>query len=108
MLIEITGGSDDLIEVSGCRGGDEFCNPESVLVKLAGNLVAPDGSGIRINALYDNGCWAFSVGLIDEDIPWPNWDISITEGDRPYNTLMFIDAPEGTEFRVDEKYEFTH
>lgn len=108
MRIEITGGSDDLIEVSGCEGEDEYCNPESVLVKLSGNLVAPDGAGVRINALYDNGCWSFSVGLIDEDTPWPGWDMEITEGDRPYNTLLTIDAPEGTRFIVDDKYHSTH
>lgn len=104
MRIEITGNNDDLIEVSGCEGEDEYNNSADTLVKLSGNLVAPDGSGVRVHALYENGCWSFSVGLLDEDTPWPGWDMTITEGDRAYNTLLSIDAPEGTKFIVDDKF----
>jgi hypothetical protein len=103
MEISISGGSDDLIEIFGCEGEDEFCNASSGIVKLAGNFIAPDGKGMRVHALYD-GTWSFALGLLDEDHEWADWPVVIEQGDRPYNTLVRVEAPEGTKFVLDDKY----
>ena len=107
MTITISGASDDLIEIDGCEDADEFCNPQSGTVKLAGNFVAPDGSGVRLYALYD-GTWSFALGLMDEDHQWAGWPVTVEQGDRDYNTLVRLEAPAGTRFVLDDEYHFTH
>lgn len=110
MDILITGASDDLIEFEGVPDYDEFCNSGTSPIKFSGNLVAPDGSGVRVIVIYDShgkqssGCWFVAVGKIDEDIDYPNWPTVISEGDRPYNTLVTIEAPDGTALVPDEQY----
>ena len=47
-MITIYGASDDLVEVEGCKGAGEFCTDD-----WQGELVAPDGSQMRVYARYD-------------------------------------------------------
>jgi hypothetical protein len=64
------GSSDDLIEVEGVKGGDEFLsesNSSNELIAGVFNL----GGLVRIYAIYD-ACWSFAVSKVDEDIPLPN------------------------------------
>jgi hypothetical protein len=103
MIITIYGSSDDLIEVEGCEGADEFNSYEQGLLMWRGDLVAPDGSQMRVHAVLD-GCWSFAVGMVDEGAPLPRWPLTIDQGgaehSRPgyptYSTVVLIDAPEGT------------
>lgn len=110
MDIKITGASDDLIEFEGIPEYDEFCNSNNFPIKFSGNLVAPDNSGVRVIVIYDShgeqasGCWSVSVGKIDEDTAYPEWPIMVTQGDRDYNTLMTIEAPDGTILIPDSKF----
>jgi hypothetical protein len=57
------GSSDDLIEVDGVKGGDEFnaYTPGDNCYAGSFNL----GGKMRIHAIYD-GCWSFAVGQVDE------------------------------------------
>lgn len=110
MDIRITGGSDDLIEFEGIPEYDEFCNAGTSSIKFSGNLIAPDDSGVRVIVIYDSegressGCWSIAVGKIDEDTEYPEWPIMVSKGDRNYNTLMTIEAPDGTILIPDAKY----
>lgn len=94
MKIRIYGASDDLIEVEGCEGADEFNSYERGPVMWRGDLHAPDGDAMRAYALYD-GCWSIALGQVDEGKPLPDWDIEILQIGR-YSSMAQIDAPEGT------------
>jgi hypothetical protein len=100
-MITIYGASDDLVEVDGCEGADEFgaYGSKANEVNWHGDLVAP-GTGaaeqMRVTAIYD-GCWHFAIGQVDEDVPLPPWGTGI--GQHPevsYSALLSIDAPAGT------------
>lgn len=100
-MITIYGASDDLVEVAGCEGADEFNSDD-----WWGALAAPDGSAMLIHASYDGGtdgsCWQIGVSQVNEESPLPGWPVTITQApamnpDNPgYSPLLSIDAPEGT------------
>lgn len=98
-MITVYGASDDLIEVDGCKGADEF-NAYGDPTNWHGDLIAPDGSQMRIMASYErNGCWSVGACQVDEDVPFPAWPVTIRAArDREprYTAVMEIDAPEGT------------
>lgn len=101
VLIVIFGVTDDLVEVSGCEGADEFD------VGLAGrwqaDLVAPGGTEqMRVHCWYDDGCWQVGVGQVLEECQLPLWPVSIAQApamnpaNPGYSAMLSIDAPEGT------------
>jgi hypothetical protein len=96
-MITIYGYSDDLVEVSGCKGADEF-NTNNFEADLA---PAGEGGQMTVYCRYErSGCWSVGIGLVDEDVPFPNWALSIRQGRREdeavYTAVLEIDAPEGT------------
>ena len=99
-MITIYGASDDLVEVGGCEGADEF----NVRDRWQADLVAPGGTEqMRVHCWYDDdGCWQVGVGQVLEDVQLPAWPVSITQAqamnpDNPgYSAMLSIDAPEGT------------
>jgi len=95
-MITIYGASDDLVEVDGCKGADEFCTDN-----WSADLVAPDDSQMSLWCWYTlGGTWAVGIAQTDEDHPLPAWPITITQApamnpDNPgYSVLLHIDAPE--------------
>jgi hypothetical protein len=100
-MITIYGASDDLVEVAGCEGADEF-NSDS----WTADLIAPDGARMRVHAEYgvgdDGSCWMIGVSQFDEEHQLPGWPVTITQApamnpDNPgHSGLLSIDAPEGT------------
>jgi hypothetical protein len=105
-LITIYGASDDLVEVAGCEGADEFCTD-----RWQGDLAPPgEVEQMRVHCWYDNdGCWQVGVGMVDEDVPFPAWPLSFAQGGVTadalagkapatprYSVVLTIDAPEGT------------
>lgn len=100
-MITIYGCSDNLVEVAGCDGADEFyVNGDS---RWQGDLTSPDGTQMRVHCWFDDdGCWQVGVGQTDDDHQLPPWPITITQQlamspDNPgYSALLSIDAPEGT------------
>lgn len=97
-MITIYGASDDLVEVAGCDGADEFNTDD-----WFSDLIAPDDSRMRVHCRFEiNGCWSVGVGQVDEDHQLPGWPVTITQApamnpDNPgYSALLTIDAPEGT------------
>lgn len=98
MTITIYGASDDLVEVAGCDGADEFSSDD-----WSAGLFAPDGSGMRVYCRYEShGCWSAGVAQVDEEHPLPGWPVTITQApamnpDNPgYSALLTVDAPDGT------------
>jgi hypothetical protein len=96
MKIRIYGASDDLIEVEGCEGADEFNTYERGPVMWRGDLRAPTGDAMRAYAPYD-GCWSIALGQANDDGPIPSWPITIAPApDTSYSTMAEVDAPDGT------------
>ncbi len=95
-MITIEGASDDLVEVVGCEGADEF--PVDGKGVWRGDLVARGGTEqMRIYAEWDaarNGCWLIVAVPTDEDVPMPDWPVSVKH--EGYNMTVGIDAPAGT------------
>jgi hypothetical protein len=99
-VIRFYGASDDLIEVEGCPGADEFNSYEKRYM-WHGDLIAPGGrESMRIHAIYD-GCWAFAIGQTGESVPLPDWPVHFTQsyrgdGTPGYSAVLDVEAPEGT------------
>ena len=83
------GGSDDIIDVTGCHGADEFYSSDADgPVRAKFNL----GGQVRIYALYD-GCWSFAVGQVDEGTPLPEWPVTVRQSTTTaYSTEMTIEV----------------
>jgi hypothetical protein len=96
-MITIYGASDDLVEVGGCKGADEFSTDN-----FAADLIAPDDSQMSVFCWYDlSGCWAVGIGQTEEDHPLPGWPMKILQGGAyayspDYSAVLEIDAPDGT------------
>jgi hypothetical protein len=91
--LKMYGASDDLIECEGVHGTEEFNVCAETGQAHATFLL---GNALRIHAIYD-GCWCFAVGLIDEDIPLPDWPIRILNSTKcSYSVALEIDVPDGT------------
>lgn len=87
-----SGASDDLIEIEGVKGGDEYSGMTGRDEIVAGTFNV--GGKLRVRALYD-GCWSFAVGQVDEDIPLPDWPISVTQHpETPYSVALVIECPD--------------
>jgi hypothetical protein len=93
-----TRASDDLIEVEGCEGADEFTVDKNN--RWQGDLVAPGGTEqMRVRAEYDpdgSGCWVISLSQTDESVPLAAWGNGTGQEPGGYSTLVRVDAPEGT------------
>jgi hypothetical protein len=95
--VVFSGCSDDLVNVDGCEGGDEF--------QAYGNGASPHvattflltgfGGAVHVHAIY-NGCWSFAVSQTDEDQPLPPWPIALRVGENGYSADLVITAPVGT------------
>ena len=97
-MITIYGASDDLVEVDGCEGADEF-NADD----WSADLIAPNGDQMRVYVRYElTGCWSVGVGQSDEKHQLPGWNITIGQApamnpDNPgYSAKFTINAPAGT------------
>lgn len=93
-IIKVSGYSDDLVEVEGCKGADEFEYPSKGLWR--GDLIAPNGESMRVHVFYDE-CWHVSFGQVAEGIPFPEgWVFAWENQEKLYAVTAVINAPEGT------------
>jgi hypothetical protein len=95
--ITFYGSSDDLVEVDGCEGADEFNVYDTI---WRAELKAPDDSGLQVFASYD-GSWGFGVSQLDENAPIPSWPLSFGTHANGYSVLLNIEAPDGTVLRYE-------
>lgn len=94
--ITISGASDDLVEVSGVPGEDEF---SAVSGNWRGIIVAPDGATAIVYVdLRHNACWTVALGQYEEDYSLPDWPVSIAVDEElcRYSTRALIEVPDGT------------
>lgn len=92
--LSVYGSSDDLIEMEGIEGADEF-NPKGFRDSddiMASFDVVSGVDGLRIYAIYD-GCWSFAVGQTNDSYPLPDWPIRITN-EHDYSVRLEIDCPD--------------
>lgn len=92
--LKIYGASDDLLEVSGLPGADEF----NVYGNRYMGCLRVKGEGIHINihAIYD-GSWAFSINsqMGNDCDELPEWKIDREWGaDTPYSETLRISCPD--------------
>lgn len=78
------GHSDDLVIIANGKDEDEYYGRE---FNLIGN-----GYGMKVKAVY-YGCWTFAVGQLDEDIPFPDWNIKHEA--KGYSMHVTISVPDG-------------
>lgn len=96
--LTVYGASDDLVELDGIDGADEFSigNKDS----WTGVLVAPNGETALLYVDYRrNGCWTTALGLYEEDYSLPDWPVTITvdaKNGSSYSTYMTVEVPDGT------------
>lgn len=92
--VTIYGASDDLVEVEGVPGADEFGAYSSRAHVGYFELISESTMGrLRVHCIYD-GCWHFSFGQVEEGDPWPQWPISTTfDG---YSAKHSIEVPDDT------------
>lgn len=91
--IRINGASDDLVEVAGCKGADEFTYPSQG--PWRGDLIAPDGGQLRLHVFLSDGCWQVAVGQVDENVALPDWPLSFRQ-ESSYAVELAVEAPDGT------------
>lgn len=96
--VKFYGASDDLVEIEGIKGEDEFyfhptCESEKGIGLSQAFLVGSGAGGLKVYAIYD-GCWHFSIGPIDEDIEMPQWPIRYSLYESGYSVLLEIDVPD--------------
>lgn len=84
------GASDDLVEVTGIDGADEFCSDEITFI-----VVSPDGDRIRVDATYD-GLWGFRLLQVEEEDVVPSWPVRFTPSPTSHSIQLEIDVPVGT------------
>jgi len=90
--ITFYGSSDDLIEIEGAPGADEYY-ADTDREEPEGRFIV--GGKILVMALYDkNGCWSFSLGQLHEDVPFPDWPISFRQHENGYSVELTIEAPD--------------
>lgn len=102
--ISVYGSSDDLVEFEG-EGEVRFLDEESRGSRLEAEyylgsgdkstflVEGSEGDQAYIYAYYE-GCWHFSVGLVEEDIPIPaGWAVSIGQSaENGYSAELKIRA----------------
>jgi len=93
--LTVYGSSDDLIEIGGVEGADEF---NEVNGHWSGVIEAPNGdTAILYVDCRSNGCWTAALGLYEEDYLLPDWPVTVTAGEmNTYSTFTTITVPDGT------------
>lgn len=98
------GASDDLIEVNGIEGADEFnVIGEDRSIYVATFEVVAGAEGVLVHALYD-GTWSFAPARDfdgDEKQPMPAWPMRVGQSEEvPYSTKLSIEVPDGAAVRL--------
>src|SRR5690348_4463487 len=98
-MIAIYGAADDLVEVRGDVGDEEFTASSDD--DWSADLIGPDGAQMHVFAAYlPSGCWVVGACPADEDTPMAPWPVTTRgangDGEPSYSGILVIDAPEGT------------
>jgi hypothetical protein len=94
--VRVYGSSDDLIEVEGIEGEDEFNETKGGWV---GVLESLDGDTALLYVDYrKNGTWTVTLGLWEDDYILPAWPIRLysDKAVNGYSVVAEITVPDGT------------
>lgn len=94
--VTIYGASDDLIEVEGIDGADEFNDTSG---HWRGLLEAPNGEAAIVYVDYrPDGTWTVALGVFEEGILLPAWPQSfeVNPANCEYSVTATIEVPDGT------------
>lgn len=97
--VTIFGASDDLIEIDGIDGADEFNDTSG---HWRGILEAPNGETALVYVdLRRGGTWTVALGQFEEDYALPAWPQRYeTDFDlSAYSVKATIEVPDGTTIR---------
>lgn len=96
-ILNAYGHSDDLVELTGIPGADEYPISKN---KWVGVIEAPNGDTALLYVDYrSNGCWTVTLGLYEEDYSLPDWPVTVTvDPDKAnrYSTYFTVEVPDGT------------
>lgn len=93
----ISGASDDLVEIEGIEGADEFSLGTGN--GWTGILEAPNGETALVYVDYrQGGTWTVALGQFEEDYKLPAWPHSFV-ADGGYSVVATIEVPDGTTIR---------
>lgn len=92
--VRFYGASDDLVEIEGIEGADEF-NVGDGRIWQAGFVIESRPFKMLVSALYGpGGVWSFAPGMVDDGDPLPPWPMRIGQCQDPlYSTTLEIDVP---------------
>lgn len=93
-IITFQGASDDLVEIDGAPGADEFNVYEEN--GYAGTWLVESLADVRflVDAYY-RGTWSFAMRQADEGIPFPDDMMALTTTNdtiNGYTTMLWIDT----------------
>ncbi len=90
--VTIYGTSDDLVEVEGIIGGDEFNTDRNDTVNLCiGGILL-----IKMSYGKYGATWTTEMGQMFDDVPIPyEWDIFLTQHSNGYSVQVNLDIPDG-------------
>ncbi len=95
--ILISGSSDDLVEIEGVEGADEFSLGTGD--GWTGILEAPNGETALVYVDYrPGGTWTVALGQFEEDYKLPAWPQSFV-ADGGYSVVATVEVPDGTTIR---------
>ncbi len=89
--VTIYGTSDDIVEVEGIIGGDEFTVDRNGTVNLC------IGGILLVNMSYGKygSTWTVEIGQVFEEVPIPDeWDIFLTQHTKGYSVQVNLDIPD--------------
>lgn len=104
-VVTFQGASDDLVEIDGCPGADEFpADPE-----YDGGLfvLETDEHGLLVKVTYEaHGCWSVAVMPREEDEAIPAWPLAWGEPMNGYTACLAITCPPDVRLRRIEGVAF--
>lgn len=96
-MMRIYGVSDDLVEIEGVDGGDEYGAFDRVTRIEIGDR---ESGGLIVEMEYrENGCWAATAIPLADDVAIP-WPVRVVLGGRGYSAQIEIDCQRDTPHRV--------
>jgi len=99
--LRMYGYSDDLVEVEGLAGADEYSADgwRDIASAATFRLLGPQHS-CRIHAIYDDrACWSFAVAPLEEGRPLPPWPVRLSLSDCGRSAVLEMDVPAGTRIK---------
>jgi hypothetical protein len=96
MIVTFQGASDDLVEINGAPGADEFNVYEQSGYYMGTWQVLGEHIWLMVDAYYD-GTWSFAVRQPQEDWKLPEDLMILTttnETINGYTTMLWIDTKE--------------